>query len=91
MPKRIVLDNEHRTIPGATSYKLIKLLVQYEVDTAVVLLEDQTGRGHQIKIDGIPATTQPQAILARINNGVFAGRIEDVPEPEPKPDPEVLP
>lgn len=87
MPKRIVLDNEHHTIPGATSYKLVKLIVQYEADSMVVMLEDQAGRGHQLKVQGISATTQPQAILALVNNGVLAGTIEDVPEPEPEPVP----
>ena len=77
MAKKITLDNPHNNVDDATEYKLIKLLVQYDTDTAVIILEDQNGRGHQVKISPAPATTQEQSILARINNGALAGTIGD--------------
>jgi len=77
MSKKITLTNPHNNVADATEYKLIKLLVQYDTDTAVVMLEDQNGRGHQISVSPAPATTQEQAILALVNNGVLAGTIGD--------------
>ena len=78
MPKKITLTTPHNQINSATEYKLIKLLVQYESDTAVVMLEDQNGRGHSVSVSPAPATTQEQAILALVNKGVLAGTIGDV-------------
>jgi len=75
MAKKITLDTPHVRGNTATSYKLVKLLVQYETDTMMVMLEDQDGRGFSRKVQGIHATTQEQAILALINNGVLAGTI----------------
>lgn len=77
MAKKITLLNEHHQIAGATEYRLKKLIVQYDEDTAVVMLEDQTGRGFSVKVSPAPATTQEQAILALVNNGVLAGTIGD--------------
>lgn len=79
MPKQITLTDTHHTIEGATVYRLKKLLIQYDIDTAIVMLEDQTGRGHSVKLSSIPATTQEAAILALVNNGVLAGPIDDIP------------
>ena len=78
MAKKITLTTARNQIPTATEYKLIKLLVQYAEDTAIVMLEDEHGRGHQVKVSPAPATTQEQAILALINNGVLAGTIGNV-------------
>ena len=78
MAKKITLTTPHNQIGSATEYKLIKLLVQYETDTAVIMLQDQLGRGHSVKVSPAPATTQEQAILALVNNGVLAGTIGDV-------------
>jgi len=77
MPKKITLTNSHSQNPAATEYVLKRMLVDYATDIADIFLEDQAGRGFQIKITGIPATTQEQAILALINNGVLAGTIGD--------------
>ena len=78
MPKKITLTTGHNQIPTATEYRLTSLIVQYETDTAVVLLEDEHGRGYQVQVSPAPATTQEQAILALVNNGVLAGTIEEV-------------
>jgi len=77
MAKKITLTTPHVRGDTATEYKLVKLIVQYETNTMVVMLEDQAGRGHTVKVQGIHATTQEQAILALINNGVLAGTIGD--------------
>ena len=77
MAKKIVLTSPRNELASATEYKLIKLLVQYEADTAVVMLEDEHGRGHSVKISPAPATTQAQAILALVANGDLAGSIEE--------------
>lgn len=78
MPKKITLTNPHNQTDSATEYKLIKLLVQYETNTMVVMLEDQNGRGHQVKVSPILNTTQENAVLAQVNNGLLAGTIGDV-------------
>jgi len=78
MAKKITLTNPHAQNPAATEYKLKKLLVQYDTGTAVVILEDENGRGFSVGVNSIPATTQEQAILALINNGVLAGTIGNV-------------
>ena len=78
MAKKITLTTPHNQISTATEYILKKMLVQYETDTVVVLLEDQTGRGFSVTASPIPATTQEQAILALVNNGVLAGTIGDI-------------
>ena len=78
MAKKITLTNPHAVTPAATEYRLVKLLIQYDAGTAVVILEDENGRGHSVKVDSIPNTTTEQAILALINNGVLAGTIDDV-------------
>ena len=77
MPKKITLDNPHNNVDDATEYTLINLLVQYETDTAVIMLEDQNGRGHQVSVSPAPNTTQENAILALVNNGVLSGTIGD--------------
>ena len=78
MAKKIALTLPHNNVPSATEYKLIKLLVHYEADNAIVMLEDEHGRGHSVKISPAPATTQEQAILALVNNGELAGSIQEV-------------
>ena len=75
MAKKITLDAPHAQGHPAVEYTLVKLIVQYEADTAIVLLKDQNGRQHQVKVSPAPATTQEQAILALINNGVLSGTI----------------
>jgi len=77
MPKKITLTVPHNQIPTATEYKLIKLVVHYEADTAVIMLQDEHGRGHQVKTSPIPATTQERAILALINKDDLDGTIGD--------------
>ena len=78
MPKKITLTNPHFQVAGANEYKLVKLVIHYEADTAMIMLEDEHGRGHQVKVSPAPGTTQEQAILALVNNGVLAGTIGDV-------------
>ena len=78
MAKKITLDNPHFKGNTATEYTLVKLIVQYPTDTMVVMLEDQDGRSHTVKVQGVSATTQEQAILALINNGVLAGTTGNV-------------
>jgi len=75
MAKKIVLTNSHATIPAATEYTLVGLSINYESGTSVVILKDDNLRGFSVKINSVPATTQEQAILALINNGVLAGTI----------------
>jgi len=77
MAKKITLTTPHVRGDTATSYTLVKLLVQYGSDTTVVMLEDQVGRSFSRKVQGIHATTSEAAILALINNGVLAGTIGD--------------
>jgi len=75
--KKITLTTPHNQLQTATEYVLKKMIVQYETDTTVILLEDEHGRGFSVSVSSIPATTQEQAILALINNGVLAGTIGD--------------
>ena len=78
MPKKIILATPHNQIQTATEYILKKFLITYETDSYVVLLDDEHGRQFNVSGTGIPATTQEQAILALINNGLLAGTITDV-------------
>ena len=78
MAKKITLVNPHFQGTVATEYTLVKLLVQYEIDTAIVILKDQDNRQFSRAISPIPNTTQENAILALVNNGDLAGVIGDV-------------
>ncbi len=78
MAKKITLTNPHFQGTTATEYTLVKMIVQYESGTAVMMLRDQNGHSFSTKVSSIPGTTQEQAVLALINNGVLAGTIEDV-------------
>ena len=77
MAKKITLSTPHVRGDTATEYTLVKIVVQYETGTTVVMLEDQLKRSFSVKISSIPATTQEQAILALINNGMLAGAIRN--------------
>jgi len=78
MAKKIVLDNPHIRVPAATEYTLRRLTVEYFNDSVVVELDDNTGQTLLLTLNSIPNTTQENAILALINNGVLSGNITDV-------------
>ena len=78
MAKKIVLTVPHNQIPTATEYRLVKLVIHYKEDTAMVMLQDEHGRGHQVKISPAPSTTQEAAIMALVNKGELGGNIQEV-------------
>ena len=75
MPKKITLDTPHKQVVPVSEYTLVSMLVEYEDGKVGILLRGEGGQLHKVMVDSIPATTQEQAILALINNGVLSGTI----------------
>ena len=78
MPKKITLTNPHVKIPAIIEYRLVRMTVQYDAGTASIDLVGDGGQSHTVIVNTIPNTTQENAILALVNNGVLAGIIGDV-------------
>lgn len=77
MAKKLTLTTPHNSHAGTVSYQIVTLTVQYENDIAFLVLQGDDGRLHKVTLSPAPATTQEQAILALINNGVLSGTIGD--------------
>ena len=75
MAKKLTLTTPHAQVPAVTSYTLVRMTVQYDAGTASVDLIGDGGQGFNVSLSSVPATTQEQAILALVNNGVLAGTI----------------
>jgi len=75
MNKKILLDTPHHERSPVAEYTLAKLVVNYELDEAVVELKGEGGQKFEITLTSIPNTTQDNAIIALVNNGVLAGTI----------------
>ena len=78
MAKKLVLRNPHAKIPRVNEYRLVRMTVQYDAGVAAIDLIGDDGQSFTVPLQSIPATTQEQAILALINNGVLDGTIENV-------------
>ncbi len=77
MEKKIVLNTPHAQTPVVNTYRLASMTVQYEIGTTLIDLIGEAGQKFTIGVNAIPPTTQEQAVLALINNGVLAGNIEN--------------
>jgi len=76
--KQIILNTPHNQIATAARYILTGMTVDYENGRAILHLKDEHGRGFSASVASIPPTTQENAVIALVNNGVLAGTIGDV-------------
>ena len=75
MAKKITLDTPHEQAVPVNEYTLVSMLVEYDAGKVGILLQGEGGQLFKVMVDSIPATTQEQAILNLINNGVLSGTI----------------